>query len=383
MKKLLFDGLATQSSPDVLFHGGGEFAKFVLKKSIEYGYCNFDIVFSNKMIIDERIKGLINGIPGIKVYYVNDIKDVYTMLTTGKYECFFSALAVLHKNYNSDIMFIMVVHGLRPLELSWDSYRWQYSANTFELIVLLVISHSSILQNILRKKHRKFFEKLFAIKNKKIITVSNHSKYAMYYYFPKIDIDNIAVYYSPNVELGEIEINSGSNGNNYFLMISANRWEKNVARAVKAFDALFDQKQLKDKHVVITGCTKVCRFLKGIKNKDKFKILPYITETELENLYRQAFAFIFPSLNEGFGMPPLRAMKFGIPVIASSATSIPEVCKDAALYFNPNSIEDLANRILQLTNSKNLYETLVRNGYQQYQQYQQYRMPEMIKEIFE
>jgi hypothetical protein len=78
-------------------------------------------------------------------------------------------------------------------------------------------------------------------------------------------------------------------------------------------------------------------------------------------------------------------MQYGIPVIASSATSIPEVCGYAAIYFDPHFVDDLANRILQITCDPTMYTLLVKNGIRQYQQYQQYHnhTPEMIKEIFD
>jgi glycosyltransferase involved in cell wall biosynthesis len=386
--RILFDGMATQSKSGsgVLFHGGGEYAKYILRKAVEEGYRNFDVVFSNKMIIDENIRNMITGIDGISVYYVDNIKGAYALLANSNYNCFLSALAVLHKNYNLDIPFTMVVHGLRPIELPWDLYRGKYTRNIFARTMSSIISHSTVLQKAYKKRQIRFFEKLFAIKNKRIITVSEYSKYSMLYYFPRLNINLISTWYSPNYELGNIEENPNSINNRYFLMISANRWEKNIARAVKAFDTLFDKGLLKDKYAVITGCTGSCHFLKKIKNKDKFKLLPYIKESDLEGLYKKSFAFVFPSLNEGFGIPPLRAMKHGVPVIASSSTSIPEICGDAAFYFNPYSIEDLANRILQLTHNTGLYRRLAENGYRKYQQYQQYqqnKQHQQIREIFE
>jgi glycosyltransferase involved in cell wall biosynthesis len=386
--RILFDGLATQSESGggTLFHGGGEYAKYVFRKAIEAGYRNFDIVFSNKMIIDENIKNLAANTGGISVYYVDNIKEVYALLANGNYDCFFSALAVLHENYDLDIPFIMVVHGLRPVELPWDAYRGNYTKNVILRAIFSIISRSMALQNMKKRKHIRSFKRLFEVKNKKIITVSEYSKYSMLYNFPHLDINCISTWYSPNYELGKIEENSDCVNNEYFLMISANRWEKNIARAVEAFDALFSRRQLKDKYALITGCTESCRFLKKIKNKDKFKLLPYIKETELEDMYRRSFAFVFPSLNEGFGIPPLRAMKYGVPVIASSSTSIPEVCGDAAYYFNPCSVEDMTNRILQLTYDSGLYKRLVENGYrryQRYQRYQQYQQYQQIREIFE
>jgi glycosyltransferase involved in cell wall biosynthesis len=381
-ERILFDGIATQSTTETPFHGGGEYAKFVLRKAVELGYRNFDIVFSKKMIVDENVKDLVNT-TGIHVYYVDAPKDVYTILATNKYDCFYSALAHVYKEYNLDTLFIMVIHGMRSIELPWDEYRYKYYHNLLKRLFAFVITRSKFLQGYLRRKHIRYMDGLINVKNKKIITVSEHSKYSMLYYFPHVDINCITIWFSPNCELGKIEENHNRKKNEYFLMMNANRWEKNIARAVEAFDALFSRRQLKDRYVVITGCTESCHFLKKIKNKDKFKLLSYIKESELEDMYKRSFAFVYPSLNEGFGIPPLRAMKYGIPVIASSATSIPEVCGNAVLYFDPHSVEDLANRVLQVTYNSDLYGRLVENGYRKYQQYQQNLQTQQLREIFE
>ena len=92
-----------------------------------------------------------------------------------------------------------------------------------------------------------------------------------------------------------------------------------------------------------------------------FKFLGYVDEKELDFLYANAYAFIYPSLNEGFGYPPLEAMKYNVPVIASNAASIPEVCGNAALYFNPTSIRELEERIIELQEER-VYFDLQKKG---------------------
>jgi glycosyltransferase involved in cell wall biosynthesis len=70
-----------------------------------------------------------------------------------------------------------------------------------------------------------------------------------------------------------------------------------------------------------------------------------VPDEELVHLYRSAAAVVFPSLYEGFGLPPLEAMACGCPVAASDATSLPEVCGDGAEYFDPRSAADMAGAI--------------------------------------
>lgn len=78
------------------------------------------------------------------------------------------------------------------------------------------------------------------------------------------------------------------------------------------------------------------------------RMLGAVPDDELHALYRHAAWFIFPSLYEGFGLPPLEAMANGCPVLAARAASIPEVCGDAAIYFDPHDPESLAARLRQI-----------------------------------
>ena len=78
---------------------------------------------------------------------------------------------------------------------------------------------------------------------------------------------------------------------------------------------------------------------------------------ELADLYRSASALVFPSLYEGFGFPPLEAMASGCPVAVSTGGSLPEVCGDAARYFDPTSVEEMAAAIEDvLAQPENLVE---------------------------
>ena len=103
-------------------------------------------------------------------------------------------------------------------------------------------------------------------------------------------------------------------------------------------------------------------------------------------MYERAFCFVYPSLNEGFGYPPLKAMGYGTPVAASSATSIPEVCGDAACYFSPTNIDDMANRILRIDLNTSFREKLVERGYVRVHELldkQNHDVSNLLKMIFE
>jgi glycosyltransferase involved in cell wall biosynthesis len=87
------------------------------------------------------------------------------------------------------------------------------------------------------------------------------------------------------------------------------------------------------------------------------------TDEDLEDLYREAKLFVYPSLYEGFGLPLLEAMSLGCPVLASNTSSIPEVCGGASLHFNPNNSEELSELIESTLANKPLLDQLSQLGY--------------------
>jgi glycosyltransferase involved in cell wall biosynthesis len=88
----------------------------------------------------------------------------------------------------------------------------------------------------------------------------------------------------------------------------------------------------------------------------------YVSDSQLASLYRGSLGFIYPSLGEGFGFPPLEAMASGVPVITSSVTALPEVCGPAALYVDPCDTADLARKIKLLATDESVRSRLSELG---------------------
>ena len=88
----------------------------------------------------------------------------------------------------------------------------------------------------------------------------------------------------------------------------------------------------------------------------------YVPDAQLEILYAEARVYIFPSLYEGFGLPPLEAMAKGCPVVSSDRAALPEILGDAALYFDPESEADMAEKITQILNDNDLRTELINRG---------------------
>ena len=93
--------------------------------------------------------------------------------------------------------------------------------------------------------------------------------------------------------------------------------------------------------------------------------LGWVPDEDLRLLYSSADLFVFPSLYEGFGMPVLEAMACGVPVITSNTSCLPEIGGDAAVYVNPEDIEDISRAILEVHQNKGLQRELVEKGYKQ------------------
>lgn len=108
----------------------------------------------------------------------------------------------------------------------------------------------------------------------------------------------------------------------------------------------------------------------------------YVEESELAWLYKNCGAYIFPSLMEGFGLPGLEAMGYGAPVVSSNATSLPEVYEDAAVYFDPKDVDEMAEKIKQVLTDEKLRKKLIKNGYAQLKKFSWERMAKQTLEIY-
>jgi glycosyltransferase involved in cell wall biosynthesis len=112
------------------------------------------------------------------------------------------------------------------------------------------------------------------------------------------------------------------------------------------------------------------------------RFLGFVPHPVLRVFYARASAFLFPSLYEGFGLPPLEAMAHGTPVLTSSASSLPEVFSQAALLVNPENVFEIARGIRQILTEDVLRETLVRRGYELVQRYSWERSAEQVRDVY-
>jgi glycosyltransferase involved in cell wall biosynthesis len=164
---------------------------------------------------------------------------------------------------------------------------------------------------------------------------------------------------APEVDEGEVLRRHGLVSGDYLLAVSSLKWNKNFGIIPRALSLLGGRQRLP---VAVAGGSDA-RVYQGIDPPPAgaMKLLGFVSDEELNVLYRHASWFIFPSLYEGFGLPPLEAMANGCPVLAAHAASIPEIYGDAVLYFDPNDPASLAACLRDVTtraDARALRETL-------------------------
>lgn len=168
-------------------------------------------------------------------------------------------------------------------------------------------------------------------------------------------------------ELQRVRHNYGIEGE-YILSVGSIQPRKNLSRLIKAYESLrgnYAGDQL-PRLVLVGKCAwlydETLRALEESGVKESVVLTGYVPESDLPALYSGALCFVYPSYFEGFGLPPLEAMKCGAPVIVGNRTSLPEVVGDAGLAVDPFSVAAIAAAIERLMNDSGLRQELSVKG---------------------
>lgn len=360
MMNFLYDLSATQPSPQSKFHGGGEYGEVVFFKLLEFkDKVNLFCYYDSSSYLNPDIISVLKE-KNIPLFDIQK-KSLKEIIQENKIDRAYSAMLNLNQNWPlGELELYTTVHGLRTVEMPLDSIIFDYEKKLKDKIRSLLFM--TVLKKWYLKKLKVINGRLVTDNRINVITISNHSLASINSFYPETAGKEIPVFASPTFlqldnyspvknSLPETKLaDYGIKPKKYFLITSAARWTKNALRAIRAFDSLVSDGLLQDYSLAVTGVTNQALFLPHIKNKETIRLLGYVEREELELLNKNAYAFIYPSLNEGFGYPPVDSMHFKVPVMASGTSSIPEVCGNAALYFDPYSESEIRNRIIQLLN---------------------------------
>ncbi len=150
----------------------------------------------------------------------------------------------------------------------------------------------------------------------------------------------------------------------YMLYLGSGKPHKNLPRLIEAWVEV--HRHFSDHILVIAGLGNARTVMRGqpLDLSGSVRWLGSVTDEALAALYGGAHLFVFPSLYEGFGLPVLEAMACGAPVVCSAVGALQEVAGDAALYFNPEDAEDIADALVRALEDESLRERLSRAGLQ-------------------
>lgn len=149
---------------------------------------------------------------------------------------------------------------------------------------------------------------------------------------------------------------------NVILNVGAVQTRKNIARLVEAFETIDRSWRLVLAGSAGFGSSEILARIAASPACERISVTGYVSAGELAAWYAKASIFAFPSLDEGFGMPVLEAMAAGTPVVTSGRSALPEVAGDAALLVDPESTEELAQALRDLTQRDELRKDLSRRG---------------------
>lgn len=172
------------------------------------------------------------------------------------------------------------------------------------------------------------------------------------------------------------------NDSPYLLFVGERGKHKNFYHFIEAITPMLSDKL----HVICAGGGGFKKeendFLKSL-DVQKYVRQETISDTKLIKLYQNAVAFIYPSVNEGFGLPVLEAFSCGCPVLCSNTSCFPEVARDAAIYFNPKDAESILNAVELITGIDGLPAKLRLSGYQRLQEYSWNKCAHETKKVYE
>ena len=354
---ILFDLRATQPNKSGKRHGGGRYGEVVFFRMVEMGI-RFSCFYDSRKWFNPEVMTVIEN-SNIPLYDTAE-RSLQDIVHDEKIDRVYSCQPILEIMSLKDCDIYGTIHGLRVLETPWDNCFWNYK-NSFGEKTRFVVK--KLVPKIWRAWEKWKFRKKYVYKSAKLVVVSEHTKYAIKAFFPELSNTKLEVFYSPNTSSGESK--RVKSEEKYFLAVSGNRWAKNNVRAIKAFDELISRGLIKGVRMKVAGASNNDIKYK-VKNRDAFDFLGYVEDKELEDLYAGAYLFVYPSLNEGFGYPPLEAMRYGVPVIASPFSSMAEVCDQGALYFNPLLVEEIMGRMMMMMNEET-YKEYSQRGLKQYQ----------------
>lgn len=236
-------------------------------------------------------------------------------------------------------------------------------------VVMIFDLHWFVFEELFDRKRLLYIKQMItrSAKNAEaVLTLSESSKRDIVKYL-NVSEDKITVTYCGAAERENTD-GSSPLSFKYILSVGQIHKRKNFCRLVEAFK-LVKERGLNYKLVIIgrpgDGTEELEKLIKDEGLKEDLIWLGYVEDKVLEQYYSHASLLVYPSLYEGFGLPPLEAMARGVPVIASRSSSIPEVIGKAGVLIDPENVNEMAESIIKVLTDEKLAKSLSENGLKQ------------------
>jgi GT2 family glycosyltransferase/glycosyltransferase involved in cell wall biosynthesis len=371
-KNILVDLLFCQGG----YHGGGEYGKSIFRslvQRLETASADIDIwaAVHPGMHLDRWVWDLCKE-HHVRLIKVESFDEIVEVVDTEMFESFFTPAIVVYTGYEywvkagGELKFnanktriVGCLHDIRDLEFCLDAERVRkhqkaLGCGSHSLNPLHGQSHDSLCTSEYAEQLRKMYRSIICSPSAKhLVTPSSYCRESMLRHLGG-EAARVHVLYSPlKPNLTPQQRRSCEligNEEKFALFVNGAREEKNAAAAIRAFEKIFASQAVDSGlKLVITGLPYFEAIgLSDISNKDRFILLPQVEAADLEDLLQRALFLIYPSLGEGFGYPPLEAMKYGTPSIASRTSSIPEIYGDAVVYCDPFNIDSIVDAVIEI-----------------------------------
>jgi glycosyltransferase involved in cell wall biosynthesis len=225
------------------------------------------------------------------------------------------------------------------------------------------------------------FVPLMLRSSKALLTVSEFSKKELHAAF-NYPLNNIHVINNAVASQFQPESLEPSEERPYLLAVSSPNYHKNFHGLVSAFTQMRNNQEVVLK--IIGSANKNfagVNFSPDAMQADNIQFVGRVSDESLIELYSNARAFVFPSLYEGFGIPPLEAQACGCAVVSSNKASLPEVLADSVLYFDPENIPEMKHALELIVQDDALRQSLITKGFENVRRFDWMRSAENLNKI--
>lgn len=293
--------------------------------------------------------------------FIHFLADYFRMFWTQFVFPFYAKkydLVVALTEYDACVFFknqLVIVHNTVPF--LFPDLPAKYRFYTYKLLPMILKKCERIVtvSDILKKE----LIELFGINSKRIYVI-----------YEGVDFENF--FRAGENEVLNFEKKHQISGD-FVLAVGHSHPMKNFSGVIDAFKIIKKKHKIK---LVIAGFVD-----KKITVQDDIIQVGHIPNDKLYILYSAAKCFVFPTLHEGFGLPPLEAMACGCPVVVSDKGSLPEVCGEAAIYVDPYSSQSIAEGVIRVLSDDNLRKDLVAKGFEQVKKFSWEKSVERFLEI--